>query len=109
MPKKSGNARKAVKQALYSVAVKVEDYPRVVYFATRKNGKSKAATFENVTRRVAKLEIDSVPGDADGAHLLRRLDAKGALVWQTRHPSLQETFWHAEWEYEVKEEAWSKA
>lgn len=107
MPKKSAQNKKAVKQALYSIAVKVVDYPRVVYFA-RKNGKSKTPSFEDVTRRVAKLEIEAVSGDADGAHVLRRLDAKGALVWQTRHPSLQETFWHAEWEYEVKEEAWSK-
>ncbi|MCK6474935.1 MAG: hypothetical protein L6R28_24715 [Planctomycetes bacterium] len=107
MPKKSAQNKKAVKQALYSIAVKVEDYPRVVYFA-RKNGKSKTPGFEDVTHRVARLEIEPVPGDADGAHVLRRLDAKGALVWQTRHPSLQETFWHAEWEYEVKEEAWSK-
>jgi hypothetical protein len=94
---------------LYTVAVQVPQPPRAVFFVTHKEeGAKDRPPVEEVTRHVKRLAIEPVPGDANGIHFLRRLDYAGNLVWQTRHPSLQETFWHAEWEYGVPESAWVK-
>ena len=100
-------------KVLYAVEVTPDEHPRVKYFLNA-NGKSKTAAkasdpLVEVTAKVARLEILPVPDDQDGAHYLRRLDSDGKEVWQTRHPSLKETFWHAEWEYEVEEKEWEEA
>lgn len=95
---------------LFTVNVTIPDHPKAAYYVKTGEPKGKSA-MEDVTRRVRRLAIvlaeDSQNGD--DAHILRRLDSKWKVVWQTRHPSLQETFWHAEWEYEVQEGDWEKA
>jgi hypothetical protein len=93
---------------LYAVAVQVPQPPRAVFFVAHKEGPKDRAVVEELTRNVKRLAIEQVPGDANGAHFLRRLDYAGNLVWQTRHPSLQEAFWYAEWEYGVPESAWAR-
>ncbi len=96
------------RKPLYTVAAQVPEPPRVVFFVTQKDRAPGAPLVADVTRRVKRLAIEAVSGDANGDHLLRRLDYAGNLVWQTRHPSLQETFWQAEWEYGIPESAWVK-
>lgn len=95
-------------QPLFTKSIDTPRTPRVVYFSQEGEGQEGAARFVNVASRVVKLEIAAVDGESDGAHWLRRLDIHGKRVWRTRHPSLQETFWHAEWEYQIKEEDWEK-
>ncbi len=99
---------------LYSIDVTLDEHPRVKYFLDA-NGKPNAngqgngnGSLVEVTGNVARLQILPDEAQNDGAHFLKRLDKNGQQVWQTRHPSLQETFWHAEWEYEVKEDEWKK-
>ena len=79
--------------------------PRVVFFSREDEGSGR---FVDVTGRVVRIQIVPVDGDEDGAHWLCRIDADGRQVWRTRHPSLKETFWHAEWEYQVMEGDWDK-
>jgi hypothetical protein len=93
---------------LYAVAVQVPEPPRAVFFVTQTDRTPGGSPVADVTRRVKRLTIEAVSGDANGDHFLRRLDYAGNLVWRTRHPSLQETFWQAEWEYGVPETAWVK-
>jgi len=95
-------------KVLFTIEVSPPEFPRVKYFVKAKDPKKNGKPLNDVTEQVARLQIIAVPDDAEGAHWLKRVDAQGAEVWQTRHPSLKETFWHAEWEYEVKEEAWAE-
>jgi hypothetical protein len=85
-------------------SVRVPEDPRVRFFV---KDTSSPAHFREVTQRVAKLVIEDVE-DGTGYCVLLRLDADGALVWKTRHPSLQETKWHVEFEYGLPEERWAK-
>lgn len=93
---------------LFSAPVTVSPQPKVVFFASRKKVHGKAA-WENVTGQVVRLELGPVDASAETQHVLRRVDAQGQTVWQTRHPSLQEAFWHAEWEYDLPPEDWTPA
>ena len=95
-------------EPLFSVAVQVPEHPKVVFFANRRPPLSGEVPVVEVTQRVARLVIIPAPRD-EGAHFLQRLDAAGELVWQTCRPSLQETFWYAEWEYGVAEAGWTRA
>lgn len=92
---------------LYTVSVTVPAQPRAVYYAKCKGGRTPV---EEVTHRVRRLAIVRTRNgrNSDDAHLLRRLDTKWNVIWETQHPSLQETFWHAEWEYSVQEADWEK-
>ncbi len=82
--------------------VRVPESPRVRFFIKAPGG---AHGFADITSRVARLEIEELE-DAAGQCELVRLDAGGELVWRTRHPSLQETKWHGEFEYGLPEEKW---
>lgn len=95
---------------LFTVNVEVPAEPKAVYYAKNPKMSKNSAGVVEVTQRVRRLAIVQVDGcrGGDEAHYLRRFDANWKLVWQTRHPSLQETFWHAEWEYSVQEGDWEK-
>jgi hypothetical protein len=95
---------------LYTTTVQVPAVPRVVFYAKNAKAKKGEPSITEVTHRVRRLAIGRADGtnSAEEAHFLRRLDADWKLVWQTRHASLKETFWHAEWEYEVRESDWEK-
>lgn len=101
----------AAAQSALAFPVHLPEHPRVVFFVSRSDAGANGARVEEVTRRVARIVV--VPAaedcrDGAGPHVIRRLDAAGALVWETRHQSLQEALWHAEWEYDVKPGAWRK-
>jgi len=81
--------------------VHVPQYPRVRFFS-KSTGPQR---FEDITARVARLVAVDLE-ESSGAFELQRLDASGQLVWKTRHPSLQELKWHAEFEYGLPEEKW---
>jgi hypothetical protein len=104
----SREPREEMANTRYTISVQVPAKPRVVFFATRRPVGFDKELLEDVTARVVRLIIEPVKGDKDGVCLLRRLDRVGETVWKTRHPSLQETFWHAEFEYEVKQDQWEK-
>ena len=89
------------KQVLWA-NVRVPENPRVRFFTRAPEG---VQGFKDITERVSKLIIEDLQDDA-GSCALHRLDAQGALVWKTRHPSLQETKWHVEFEYGLPEEKW---
>lgn len=109
----------------YSAAVHPPRPARAVLMASRPEGEGKEA-FEERTAAVVRLVVQPIPkseadagssgdrearpvamlGEEDQPQLLRRLDRDGKLVWQTRHPSLREAFWRAEWEYGVQQEEW---
>ncbi|MCZ7647756.1 MAG: hypothetical protein M5U26_21275 [Planctomycetota bacterium] len=82
---------------------------KVVYFSKRKEPAKDGSWFEDVSKRVVRLEIEGPEGEPESPHLLVRRDAQGKLVWKTRHASLQEALWHAEWEYGLAEAAWKTA
>ncbi len=106
-PRKAGRMSKP----LFTVNVVVPEQPKAVYYVKSGKGAKPESVVDQVTHRVRRLAIvlaeDAKNGD--DAHYLRRLDSKWKVVWQTRHPSLQETFWHAEWEYDVQEGDWEKS
>ena len=83
--------------------IHVPEYPRVRFFVKAPETKPK---FRDVTNEVSKLIIEDL-GDDSGACALLRLNAEGKLVWKTRHPSLQETKWHVEFEYGLPEDKWT--
>jgi hypothetical protein len=82
--------------------VRVPESPRVRFYA---KDDSAASRIKDVTDKVTKLVIEEIEDDSGYCYLLR-LDDKGALVWRTKHPSLQETKWHVEFEYGLPEEKW---
>ena len=86
-----------------SASVRVPESPRVRFFV--KTGDPKVL-FRDVTCEVASLVIEDL-GDDSGACALLRLNAEGKLVWRTRHPSVQETKWHVEFEYGLPEDKWT--
>ncbi|GMV80665.1 MAG: hypothetical protein AMXMBFR7_18490 [Planctomycetota bacterium] len=92
-----------------SAAAKPLDPTKVVFFATRPVQDADGSWFEDVTARIARLEIEATESDPETPHFLVRKDDKGKLVWRTQHASRQEAIWQAEWEYEIKAEAWTKA
>lgn len=81
--------------------VHVPQYPRVRFF---NKAADPSQIFQDVTQRVAKLIVEDL--ENKGEFALLRLDENDKLVWQTRHPSLQETKWHVEFEYGLPEEKW---
>ncbi len=91
---------------VYKKAVTVPAAPHAVFFAQQGDPNDKHKGFVNITQHVKQIEIEPVEGNLEGAHWLRRLAEDGQQVWRTRHPSLQETLWHAEWEYGIKEAEW---
>lgn len=97
--------KNAEPKPLFSIEVTPPGKPVALYFRERASGK-KAGEFDELSQLVARLAIRPVAGDTEGAHWLSRTDKEGKLVWDTRHPSLQETFWYAEWEYGIKQEQW---
>ena len=60
----------------------------------------------DVTDGVVRIVIEDLDDGTGACHLLR-MDTTGKLVWTTRHPSLQETKWQAEFEYGVPEKQWN--
>jgi|GEM_PF-2466273 len=90
------------KQLLWA-QIRVPDHPRVRFFV--KSSQAKLG-FEDVTSQVFKLIVED-PEDNSGSCDLLRFDKNGKLVWKTRHPSLQETKWHVEFEYGLPEEKWT--
>ena len=94
---------------LLSAPVQAPAHPKAVFYARRPREQT-PPFFDEVTRRVACLTVQPVANGADGQaeHYLCRWDGSGQLVWRTRHPSLQEALWHAEWEYGLNEAGWQK-
>ena len=88
----------------FNVTVRAVETPVARYYARFEN--TGQVAFQELSGRVVKLQIEPVEGDAEGDQWLRRFDREGQPVWRTRHPSLQETFWYAEWEYGVKQDEW---
>jgi hypothetical protein len=84
--------------------VGVPDKPRVRFF--RRTGQT-PETLGEVTCQVASVAIEDLE-DGGGAHGLLRLDAGGGLVWRTRHGSLKEALWYAQFEYDLPEDQWQK-
>jgi len=82
--------------------IRVPENPRVRFFQKSPDG---VQGFKDITERVAKLVIEEID-DPSGFCSLLRLDAQENLVWKTRHPSVQETKWHVEFEYGLPEEKW---
>ena len=82
------------------------DYTKVRFM--RRNPDGPAPYFVDVTSQIARLEIEELD-DGSGACALLRVDAKGGLVWRTRHPSLEETRWQGRFEYGVQEGDWRPA
>jgi len=95
---------------LFTASVEVPERPKALYFIRSGKATTGKEALTEVTHRVRRLAIVMAEegGNGDDEHYLRRLDSKWKVVWQTRHPSLQETFWHAEWEYDVQESDWDK-
>lgn len=87
---------------LFQTGVSVPPVPRVRFFVKTNNPQVK---FRDVTNEVAQIEIEDLE-DGSGFCALRRLNAQGQLVWKTRHPSVQETKWYAEFEYGLHPEQW---
>ncbi|MCY3023803.1 MAG: hypothetical protein NTW87_32905 [Planctomycetota bacterium] len=83
-------------------SVRVPEIPRVRFFVRTADPN---VFFKDVTNKVAKLIIEDLEDDTGYCALLR-LDAEGKLVWRTKHPSLEETMWHVEFEYGLPEENW---
>ena len=83
--------------------VAVPEEPRVRFFARSSSPAAKQG-LEDRTDLIRKLIIEEAE---DGSAYLLRLDEKGGLVWKTRHPSVQETRWQAEFEYDVTQEKWN--
>jgi hypothetical protein len=83
--------------------VHVPEHPRVRFFV--KTG-DPTVKFRDVTKEVSKIVIED-PEDDSGYCALLRLNAEGQLVCKTRHPSEQETRWHAEFEYGLPEKKWT--
>lgn len=89
---------------ILEAAVRVPDIPRVRFFSP---GKGKARlTYVDVTKKVSKLVIVDLK-DGTGCCAMLRFDLRGKLVWTTRHASLKEARWHAEFEYGLPEEKWT--
>ena len=82
--------------------VRVPASPRVRFFVKTGDPKTR---FRDVTWDVARLVIEDLEDDSGYCALLR-LNAEGLLVWKTKHPSLQETKWHVEFEYGLPEDQW---
>jgi hypothetical protein len=82
--------------------VRVPEQPRARFFVRVPNPKP---LFRDVTCDVSKLVIEDLEDDSGSCALLR-LNADDTLVWTTKHPSLQETKWHVEFEYGLPEEKW---
>ncbi|MGD0088484.1 MAG: hypothetical protein ABSE73_01060 [Planctomycetota bacterium] len=80
----------------------VSAHPRVRFFVKTNETQVK---FRDVTKEVSKIVIEDLE-DGSGYCALLRLNAEGQLVWQTKHPSLQEAKWHVEFEYGLPEEQW---
>ena len=82
--------------------IRIPEHVRVRFFVSAPDDPQK---FKDVTTQVAKLRIDELD-DAKGPCELLRFDKNDKLVWKTRHPSLQETKWYAEFEYGLPEDKW---
>lgn len=82
--------------------IRVPEIPRVRFYAKAPQEKK---GFRDVTGTVVRLAIEVIGNDT-GRFALQRFNADGALVWVTTHASLQETKWHAEFEYGLPEEKW---
>jgi hypothetical protein len=117
--------RKSMSKPLFQATVKVSEFPRARFFAragtnsskqekpaaaqaTQSNQSMGKDSFVDVTHRVVKLVLEDLEQDS-GACEIMRLDAKGELVWRTRHQSIQEAKWHVEFEYGLPEEKWAPA
>lgn len=83
-------------------SVRVPEQPRVRFFM--KTGDPRKI-FRDVTNDVSRLVIEDLEDDSGSCALLR-LNAEEKLVWRTRHPSVQETKWHVEFEYGLPEDKW---
>jgi hypothetical protein len=83
-------------------SIRVPETPRVRILVKTHDPKT---LFRDVTGEVAKIVIED-PEDDSGYCALLRLNAEGQLVWKTKHPSLQESKWYAEFEYGLPEEKW---
>jgi len=82
--------------------IRVPDCPRARFFVKTHDPKT---WFRDVTGEVSRIEIEDLENDSGYCALLR-LNTEGQLVWKTKHPSLQETKWYAEFEYGLPEEKW---
>ena len=97
------NTRMAKK--ILEAPIRVPDIPRVRFFILGKE-KGKPA-YKDVTNKVSKLVIVDLK-DESGFCALLRFDPAGKLVWTTRHQSVKEAKWYAEFEYGLPEEKWTK-
>jgi len=82
----------------------VPNPPRVRFLVKDPASKDK---LRDITDQVAAVVIEDLD-DASGQCALLRYDRAGKLIWKTLHPSLQETKWHVEFEYEIFEGQWRR-
>lgn len=85
---------------------RMPDIPKVRFM--RKNPEGSTPRYTDVTRQIARLEIEQLD-EATGACSLLRRDAQGELIWRTKHQSLEETQWQAKFEYGTEVCDWSAA
>jgi hypothetical protein len=90
---------------LLSAAVIVPKLPRARFLKRLPPGS--AQPFEDVTERVEFVNITRV-GEHDSVLSLERLDGNRKPVWSTRHYTVEEAQWQAEFEYELNLEAWKE-
>lgn len=91
---------------LFSTAVTVPELPRVRFLKRMPAGWPKS--FEDVTLGVTSVRIVSLSPD-DSLLALERIGAGEALVWSTKHQSIEEARWQAQFEYGIEPAAWSTA
>ena len=100
----------AMPKRLFQANIKVSEFPRVRFFQLDRKADPAAANgkapFVDITSRVVKLLLEELD-EQTGACVVVRLDALGEVVSRTRHQSVQEAKWHAEFEYGLPEEKWS--
>lgn len=89
---------------LFKANANVPEMPTVRFMRKAAPGSEKS--FTDVTRQVARLEIETLEDGTDACALLR-LDEKGELVWRTLHQSVDEARWQATHEYLIEEKDWN--
>ena len=93
-----------MQKTIFKADAHVPEMPTVRFM--RKTAPGSDAPFTDVTRQVARLEIETLD-NGTYACALQRLDEKGELVWRTIHQSSEEARWQAQHEYSLEEKDWS--
>lgn len=89
---------------LFEAKAHAPELPRVRFMRTLPAGSKPA--FLDVTRDVASVFIELLEDGSDACALVR-LDEKGADVWRTIHPSLEEARLQGTHEYQLEPRDWT--